>query len=775
MVFAVVHQPYFQYTSLKDSTDQIRLLTFDSRVKTAPYLHYTLQIYQLQHAPKYIALSYQCGSEEAKEQILVNGQTFLIRPNLHDFLDRLATSQPLVLWTDAVCINQEIDDERTQQVKLMGQIYRMADQVFAWLGGAADDSDMLIDFMNEKAATWELLQEHRNDIAAELYSRKLCNSIFRLCTRSYWGRVWIIQELVLARDIVFVCGSRKLGWRTLEAMICGWPVRTSGKGEWTYPRRRSIRAGNSEVQMPSLPDKMSPPWQFNEDTPGGCFSVEDVIERPYEVFVDYDSTLWMSFSRSSGSLGWQPELIAPFNVEYEERFGSLKRERGEPLRLDGSLGHCTFSEGLKLEFYDKNFDPKYAFVTMNVLVSTLLQTKAGMVLAARSDIASSTLFKLIRTYGAWNCSDARDRVYGMLAMAQDYLDNLSTQSTQPVKLQPDYSWTAARLLLETTNFCGPIDPISFGRQLSEFLDVGYGAQDGASLIEHVASGTNADAGCRKPGNWPSVSSKILRLSSNIMEFGPRKLSTTASFCSARAYALAGSNWPGPQRLLIAHLLIELDEPYVEAEEYPHYVIPDKLCLLNCEPCQLDQVFAFKNGEIFLIGRPKSTSLEYTCIGIGAHSEAYSSARWSTDLRLDLLDIFLWLRDNSMTISPDAVEKDMCVIAMPQPMFYLLLDLRTQDGQAMRFSHREELYDQANAWGSFDPEAPPSEHERRRDRQAALRRNLCYSDCAFEIFGESPWDKFWSGESADLGKEYKVVMAMGNGGGLGFSRENMQSY
>lgn len=48
---------------------------------------------------------------------------------------------------DVVCINQTDLDERSQQVNLMGDVYRSASHVLAWLGESDEDASMAIDFL----------------------------------------------------------------------------------------------------------------------------------------------------------------------------------------------------------------------------------------------------------------------------------------------------------------------------------------------------------------------------------------------------------------------------------------------------------------------------------------------------------------------------------------------------------------------------------------------------------------------------------------------------
>jgi hypothetical protein len=54
---------------------------------------------------------------------------------LRQLRSRAAQSgEPLVLWTDAVCINQLDVDERSQQVAMMQRVFESAASVLIWLG-----------------------------------------------------------------------------------------------------------------------------------------------------------------------------------------------------------------------------------------------------------------------------------------------------------------------------------------------------------------------------------------------------------------------------------------------------------------------------------------------------------------------------------------------------------------------------------------------------------------------------------------------------------------
>ncbi|KAK8137109.1 heterokaryon incompatibility protein-domain-containing protein [Apiospora sp. TS-2023a] len=69
-----------------------------------------------------------------KNFILCNGKEMRIWENLYDALLQLRATQPLgEYWIDAVCIDQDNDEEKTIQVKMMDQIYSGARRVWSTL------------------------------------------------------------------------------------------------------------------------------------------------------------------------------------------------------------------------------------------------------------------------------------------------------------------------------------------------------------------------------------------------------------------------------------------------------------------------------------------------------------------------------------------------------------------------------------------------------------------------------------------------------------------
>lgn len=135
----------------------IRLLAF-ARDKVHGY-SCSLSTFELHTAPPFQALSYTWGcpvefphleggsqsdwkAEYAKEALfLVDGGILTVTPgrNLDEAFRRLWNADLSIMehkhiWVDAICINQKDDAEKAQQMLIMGDIYRKATKVIAWLG-----------------------------------------------------------------------------------------------------------------------------------------------------------------------------------------------------------------------------------------------------------------------------------------------------------------------------------------------------------------------------------------------------------------------------------------------------------------------------------------------------------------------------------------------------------------------------------------------------------------------------------------------------------------
>lgn len=120
-----------------------------------------MEIVQLKAVPPYEAISYVWGASEKPQKLIIDQCSFIsITQSLYNALksirDYSAKTTPRTLWADAICINQEDNKEKSEQVQLMAQIYRSAKRVLTYTGEAIPDlasgtdlARMLVDYGNQ--------------------------------------------------------------------------------------------------------------------------------------------------------------------------------------------------------------------------------------------------------------------------------------------------------------------------------------------------------------------------------------------------------------------------------------------------------------------------------------------------------------------------------------------------------------------------------------------------------------------------------------------------
>ena len=124
----------YPYRQLDHRTRQFRLLALQPGRFSDP-LRCSIRESNLDERLQYDALSYTWGTRDSKIPIEVHGQSFSVTENLYAALQHLRQDgKELMLWVDALCINQLDLVEKSHQVQQMRYIYECATSVIAWLG-----------------------------------------------------------------------------------------------------------------------------------------------------------------------------------------------------------------------------------------------------------------------------------------------------------------------------------------------------------------------------------------------------------------------------------------------------------------------------------------------------------------------------------------------------------------------------------------------------------------------------------------------------------------
>jgi hypothetical protein len=256
-------QAVYDDLPLNRNEKEIRLLEI---VSTFPQVHCRLVTASLKDDPMFCALSYVWGTTSDPQTVTVNGVPFEVTKSLADALrhvqghwDEICRSRgeiktprdrtKMLIWADAICINQEDKEEKAHQVPLMGDIYSSASITFCQLDSISSNSrlpqvldcishlieglthihaDTDLESLNEALTVLENLQlpdvgrEATADPTEQEPTRVFYEPVYDLLTDfvdlKYWKRAWIFQELVLSKEVVMFYANRSLTFEKLSKL-----------------------------------------------------------------------------------------------------------------------------------------------------------------------------------------------------------------------------------------------------------------------------------------------------------------------------------------------------------------------------------------------------------------------------------------------------------------------------------------------------------------------------------------------------------------------------
>jgi hypothetical protein len=234
----------YSYVPLNKSTHKVRLLTLlPGNLGEDIHVRLFTRTLNQECTPSYEALSYAWGTAEDPTNIYVGNSKdyFLsVSKNLACALDHLRFKESSrTLWIDAICVDQQNLEERSQQVGRMADIYRLAERVIVWVGPEEDDSSLAVDMLRTLGTNvdvdWSMRlmkpskeaeiggETHWSDTSVLLPFKSEDGVPMRsLLNRSWFERLWIRQEICLANPgAILVCGFDTIPWSTFrKAVFC---------------------------------------------------------------------------------------------------------------------------------------------------------------------------------------------------------------------------------------------------------------------------------------------------------------------------------------------------------------------------------------------------------------------------------------------------------------------------------------------------------------------------------------------------------------------------
>jgi hypothetical protein len=209
----------YPYRPLDSSSHEIRILQWvPSQDGNNNKVDCKLVHISLDEDPDYDALSYTWGAPQPSRMIVVDGVEVSVGPNLYGALNQIRHANRPV-WVDSICINQDDQQERTDQVCLMGDIYRKADIVIMWLGEDEDDGDTALVFLENFQEQLVSPRDMGSLMMSDDDFDDAWIAVGKLFKRPYWGRLWIIQEVLLAQNPVVCCGAASCSWGFIQLIL----------------------------------------------------------------------------------------------------------------------------------------------------------------------------------------------------------------------------------------------------------------------------------------------------------------------------------------------------------------------------------------------------------------------------------------------------------------------------------------------------------------------------------------------------------------------------
>ncbi|RMJ09775.1 hypothetical protein CDV36_010606 [Fusarium kuroshium] len=249
----------FTYSPLDRHKSEIRLVRFVECPSDSSQLELELR-HASMNDTTFNALSYVWGDCTKTIDIHLNGQSFPVGPSLHSALKQLRENGFRDwIWIDSICIQQTDLEEKGWHVQEMRTVYSRAECVYMWLGSGSDATDKTLKFMTEigpklvELNAMEILGSRQNFVVSEYFRTRvsggefdypdddpavklaqymyglldhpglqaakdvdgveiprgvLIDGLSELVKKENWHRIWIVQEVALAKVGLIMCGTK---------------------------------------------------------------------------------------------------------------------------------------------------------------------------------------------------------------------------------------------------------------------------------------------------------------------------------------------------------------------------------------------------------------------------------------------------------------------------------------------------------------------------------------------------------------------------------------
>ncbi|KAK5107431.1 hypothetical protein LTR62_001292 [Meristemomyces frigidus] len=449
---------HFVHHPLEHPADSIRLVKLEPAEDRDSEIECTIFTTPLDHPPPYVAVSYTWGDATVQRTIQINGKTLVVGYNSWEVLWqlRLHCTYGALFWMDMLCIDQTNDAEKSIQVGLMGVIYRGASTVFAGVGPHAEDSVFLAEQIHLHVA---YIQQRRNEYAAVASpiltqpcdicgllppatpTMVRCDSCNLVSCKRHWNDVFRLHKEELGHRQVIETEYTIPDAKNRRCDQCHQSVGKQWYEHVEGGKRICLKCYDDSMeftpdayQAHRVRDRWGPlqgsvksyhnlqlgleTWLwFTRMLPG----MHQRINTALKTFSlrTYFTRLWVV-----QEIALSPYIIMACGDEIFPlaAFHALYRDSNEAVE--------NIIRGLP---YGTNNHRGWA-ATSWYMDTLLTQVRLGTL----AEVGTESIAELVFTFAEWQCFDARDRLFALLAMADD---------SSVSGITPDYTQSTVSVLL----------------------------------------------------------------------------------------------------------------------------------------------------------------------------------------------------------------------------------------------------------------------------------------------------------------------------------------
>lgn len=372
---------FHQYDDLSDPNSSVRLL----KILRCPAQEDQLQSLQCiictwyfegMEIPMFNAISYTWGDTSHTKALLLRKETEgedyeLEVPETSEKVLRQAWQydRNAWYWIDSICINKSNLEQKGPQVSLMGEIYGAAQCVLACVGDHMDESKELFRFTRLHASFLSSIRNERpcqalgmtqdtNDSnwkscyippperpLEELYSEefRVVRALRAFLSRQYFKRLWIYQELYLARKVDICSEDDHISMVLLD----GLALLYSGdhwlpSGQYMIPRARHLL----EAGVTSMAGvKKASPWDLLDQVDNMHLECRDIRDKLFGILAMVDWRYRQPIIADYNISGYEvaKEVLVRIPSDFPRQYDLWKHWADKVARIFEVEGRFSFS------------------------------------------------------------------------------------------------------------------------------------------------------------------------------------------------------------------------------------------------------------------------------------------------------------------------------------------------------------------------------------------------------------------------------------------------